>query len=276
MSARLLAGALTSGVALLLGAGPSSKAKPPAAHVVQTRCDACHSAQGWTVVRFNHAKTGFPLNGAHAQVSCKACHPADFMTPVLRDCAGCHGDVHAGELGLRCAGCHDEVRWQGAFRADAHRKTGFPLIGRHAMLPCEECHADAAGRRFALPAAPCITCHQRDYDRTALGAIDHARAGFGTDCQACHDGWRFFPGRFPAHDRCFEISVGKHAHIPCLSCHSTLPRLGGAGACQTQSAACSNCHEHACAKMDERHRTVPGYQCKDPKCYSCHRFAEVP
>lgn len=53
-------------------------------------CTTCHRVEGWSRVVFDHAKTGFPLEGAHARTPCASCHQKGFKgTP--RQCAACHG-----------------------------------------------------------------------------------------------------------------------------------------------------------------------------------------
>jgi hypothetical protein len=242
-----------------------------------TRCELCHTPDGWQDAHFPHDRTGFPLEGAHRSASCKACHTThDFQAPLPRQCAGCHRDTHAGEFGQRCEGCHETTRWESRFNADAHRRTNFPLTGRHALLPCQECHVDQRGPAFERSTVPCIGCHQRDYERTALTSLDHTALGFSTDCRQCHEPSRFIGGRYPGHDACFQISRGEHAGLACRRCHTSLTGVATPGACSTHTAACSGCHEHTCSEMDEEHGDVPGYQCKDQKCYECHRFSVKP
>lgn len=241
-----------------------------------TPCAACHVTASWSQVSFPHEKTGFPLRFAHERTTCKSCHPVNFELTVPSSCSGCHPDVHAGELGVRCEGCHDESGWQSRFNADAHRGTGFPLIGRHAALPCQECHPAATGRRFVARAAQCVGCHQREYDRTVGTAVDHARLRFSSNCRQCHGVWAFKPGGLPEHDVCFQLSGGPHARVGCQECHTAIPNSGVVAACSSQTATCTSCHEHECAKSDKIHSEgagVPGYQCKDRKCYECHRFS---
>lgn len=280
-------------LSLTLAAGPAARATDaprapraaprllaPAGHPTSevTPCGSCHTTDGWLVVKFDHGKTGFPLRGQHAKTSCKQCHPADFDAPVPAGCRACHRDPHGGELGARCEGCHDEQGWASRFGADAHRRTAFPLVGAHAALPCEQCHAAAADRRFSREVVECVACHQREYDATRLASLDHARLGFSTDCRQCHLAWAFRPARFPAHDTCYQISAGPHAAVRCANCHSALPTVQQFGACNSGTAACSSCHSHLCVDMDRLHaaKAVAGYQCKDRKCYECHRLDRVP
>ena len=239
-----------------------------------TRCGLCHVAAGWDEVRFPHERTGFPLAGRHARVDCKGCHPTSFKARVPDRCAACHRDRHAGEFGQRCEGCHNEESWRTTFSADAHRATNFPLSGRHALIPCVECHPQARDRGFSRAQVACVACHQADYDRTAAGSIDHARSGFTTECRGCHSSTRWRPARFPQHDRCFRIVDGPHAGIRCVGCHTTIPSVPMLGACASNTAACTSCHTHAKAQTDAIHaaHNVAGYDYKDAKCYLCHPF----
>jgi len=238
-----------------------------------TRCAACHTPESWKGARFDHEKTRFSLAGAHAGVSCRACHAQGFEEAPPRTCKGCHRDPHIGALGQRCAGCHEETSWRTSFGPDAHQRTNFPLSGRHAAIPCQECHADQRDRGFSRATVSCASCHQKDYDRAALTSFDHAAMGFSTDCRSCHTASRWALARFGSHDACFALSGGPHAGIKCLDCHSALRSAPPVGACNTNTAACTRCHEHACSRADPHHAEVPGYQCKDRKCYECHRFS---
>jgi hypothetical protein len=250
---------------------------PVAKHAPETtRCAACHVTASWNEVRFDHDKTGFPLKGEHARVDCRGCHAADFSTPVGRQCVACHFDAHAGDLGSRCDACHDENTWHTQFDADAHRRTAFPLLGAHGVIPCQECHSDARDRRFSRATVPCVSCHQADLMRTTGTAVDHTTFQFTQPCQQCHGALAFKPARFPTHDLCFRISSGPHAQYTCEQCHRSLP-MTAPGSCSTGTAACTACHEHACGqRIQQQHPgNVPAaaaFQCADVKCAQCHQF----
>jgi hypothetical protein len=71
-------------------------------------CATCHNANSWTLWRFDHDTTDFPLTGKHQGQSCDLCHtqaPAD-KTPG--QCVACHrkDDAHRGGFGNRCERCH--------------------------------------------------------------------------------------------------------------------------------------------------------------------------
>jgi len=241
-----------------------------------TQCGACHTVNNWTEVVFPHERTGFPLRQAHAKTACKACHPVDFVQHVPDTCGGCHRDVHRGELGAHCQSCHDEATWRTTFSADAHRATNFPLSGRHAVIPCESCHGALRDQAFVRPTTDCSTCHWLDYQKTVGGPIDHNVLQFGTQCRSCHDTARFFGARYARHEDCFQLIGGPHTGIECFQCHSTLGPVNPVSRCATHTAVCTSCHDHAQARTDSQHPSVPGYQYKDIKCYQCHRFSTAP
>jgi len=265
--------------------GADLSPRPPGAGHAggETRCAFCHTAEGWKKVTFSHDRTGFPLTGRHRDVTCAACHPGgDFQKPVPRACAACHRDVHAQRLGQRCDRCHDTGSFkQASFGPEQHRRTGFPLTGRHAAIPCEACHGDRRDRAFARPTSRCVDCHQDDLARTALDPrlLDHEAAGFGTDCRTCHGAWRFYPGAFPAHEACFALKAGPHAGIGCRDCHTGgIPPFiaGQALTCAPIPAAvapadCMKCHGNPAGD----HAGVAGYAPSNPRCYECHRFSST-
>jgi hypothetical protein len=115
-------------------------------------CEACHTAKSWTDVNgFDHAKTKFPLLGAHRTVACGACHKVlpgekkiQFQgTPQA--CEACHVDPHGGQFLATtgkpfCAQCHNEQRWVPS-TFDHDKRTKFPLQGGHVGVKCDQCHA---------------------------------------------------------------------------------------------------------------------------------------
>jgi hypothetical protein len=239
------------------------------------KCENCHSVQGWQISNFNHDKTGFPLRGSHKIVNCKSCHKSGkFMEKIDRLCGSCHNDVHAGKLGKLCESCHNESGWKKSFTIEMHRRTNFPLTGRHALIPCQECHRDSRDRGFTRVPVSCYSCHQADYLSTSSnGSIDHATAGFSTRCQSCHRANAWVPVMgFQDHNRCFPISAGPHSGIKCQNCHTNLNGLGSVDNCNSGTFVCGSCHSgaHSLSKMNNSHSGVPGYQYTDQKCYECH------
>jgi hypothetical protein len=254
--------ALAAALAIDLTPKPAAPIAP-AGHAKQpTRCAACHTAEGWDRVTFDHARTGFPLEGAHAGAPCRGCHrESDFKAAVPRACVACHRDVHAGRLGTRCANCHGAVAWnEQSFGAEAHRRSNFPLDGRHAVLPCEECHGDVRDRSFARPTKRCVDCHGPERDGAAF---PHASAGNSDDCRRCHGTWRFLGGYLPGHDACFPIRSGTHSGIRCLRCHTSYPPISGTCNYSDPTLACLNCHSNC---PHDGACPITSQQCAD-----CHR-----
>jgi hypothetical protein len=63
-------------------------------------CETCHDNLKWKPGKFDHQRTGFPLDGAHDRVPCKDCHSTRkdvsgrmvvFYKPTPKDCVSCHG-----------------------------------------------------------------------------------------------------------------------------------------------------------------------------------------
>jgi hypothetical protein len=173
-------------------------------------CAACHNEQKWKEARYDHAaKANFPLTGRHEKVDCHACHAGPVSGPKLpKDCGGCHkaDDVHHGSMGTQCVACHVETGWKEKVRFD-HDMTRFPLVGLHATVACEECHANRAYRNTARD---CISCHKAD---------DVHKGNLGKQCATCHNpnGWTFW--QFD-HGKATKFALeGAHAKLGCKSCH---------------------------------------------------------
>jgi len=76
------------------------------------KCAGCHSQATWKVAKFDHAKTTFPLVGAHVRVACMTCHTGSVDTvKVGGQCIDCHrkDDVHRTALGPVCERCHKQT-----------------------------------------------------------------------------------------------------------------------------------------------------------------------
>jgi hypothetical protein len=145
-------------------------------------CEACHTTVQWKELRgFDHAKTKFPLLGAHRAVACVDCHrPSNLETTLEHvnfsavpiQCSGCHNDVHAGQFAGRrdvtdCSSCHNVNRWKPA-AFDHDSRTAFSLQGAHQNVSCAGCHMltrVVAGRNvvFYKPTpTKCTDCHGND------------------------------------------------------------------------------------------------------------------
>jgi len=131
-------------------------------------CRSCHpDHQGTNTsitsmgnANFAHTNVGFSLTGAHAGLSCAACHAGGKFTGLPVTCAGCHADPvwHAGTFGIDCVGCHNSTAWaQAAFNLP--HPGGCGERGNcvdHHRATCLDCHP--AG----VHAATCTKCHRNN------------------------------------------------------------------------------------------------------------------
>ncbi len=223
-------------------------------------CTACHSTSGWSDVRFDHTRTGFPLRGQHQTAACASCHDLRDFRGAVRVCGSCHIDPHRGDAGQTCEQCHSEITWQVVRAENAHARTRLPELGVHASLRCEDCHRQRGVQQFTGQVAPCTACHQTTYDATTNPS--HATLGFSTRCETCHQftTWNF--ALFASHDAIFGIYSGRHAGVwrDCATCHTQPGNFS--------VFTCTQCHTQA--PMDRTHQGIPGYGWDSPSCLGCH------
>ena len=119
-----------------------------------SECADCHRVTSFLDVSpvDIHARTFFPLTGAHLAVACEGCH-ADERRGAFAgqdaECVGCHlgayrsatdPDHEALQLSRSCEQCHGTVTWIGA----------LPPGGL------------ATSRGAPAPRRPCLQCHRVD------------------------------------------------------------------------------------------------------------------
>lgn len=214
-------------------------------------CRVCHTEhkgakagiRGLSAESFDHRRTDFALEGAHAAIDCGACHPAGkSRREADHDCFACHAsaDPHGGRLGEQCSDCHSAAGW-GDVVFD-HSGTRFDLVGKHADAACESCHPR---QRFEATPLECVACHRAD---------DVHRGRLGKECGDCHSprAWKE-PGFDHGRKTGFALS-GAHASTSCRACHAADP------ASTPTPTDCNGCH-----RLDDVHRGARGVECGD-----CH------
>jgi hypothetical protein len=261
---RLLAGALTLLVAAPVAAQQTTK--NPHGSLSQP-CATCHASEGWVPVRisaaFDHAKTGFPLAGAHAQTACRSCHASLDFKGTARDCASCHRDVHRGELGADCVRCHTPRSFlDRSGLARAHQETRFPLTGSHIAVDCERCHTPTPQGRltFVSRGSECVDCHRSDYQATRNP--DHQAGGLSTNCTQCHATTTWPRARFSHAGTRFPLT-GAHRAVACAQCH-------GDGVYAAKSTECVSCHQQAYVATTSPSHAAAGFA---TTCQDCHTTA---
>jgi hypothetical protein len=228
-------------------------------------CADCHDSRTWEAApNFNHARSDFPLTGAHLRVACHDCHQAvngrtQFANVAHETCQSCHDDAHDGELGADCATCHTTTAWERMGRSFDDTRfnhaatTGFALIGAHAEIGCASCHAtptrddegihitfadNPRGQSFpAIVAEDCQSCH-KDYHDDAFANLPD-----GALCSSCHGQEDWLPVTFGIERHNEETAfplTGAHLATPCFACHGGTD--GDEPHFEFASTSCETCH----------------------------------
>lgn len=121
-------------------------------------CGACHDATGWDSVTFDHNRTKFPLDGAHASVECTQCHVNNIFVGTPTDCIACHTDpdFHLGAFGTNCVDCHFTTAWSPARFNLLHPEPRVEEGGsgvNHGGASCRTCHPST------VKEYTCLECH---------------------------------------------------------------------------------------------------------------------
>lgn len=259
------------------------------ARVKEQKCATCHpdhAGRSFSLIqweagspeKFDHAKTGWALEGRHATRACRDCHKAAFQkSPVMadvpeehrasswlgleRECRSCHEDPHRGALKNDCASCHSPADWKPAGGFD-HARSAFPLTGKHVEVKCADCHRSTetvtlAGAPKTMtifkPAAhaDCSNCHK-----------DPHQGRLGATCAGCHttDDFHKVAGDKFDHGRTRFPLSGRHVALNCAQCHDPVKAWGkkplfdrcavchkdphaGEATLARQPADCAACHD---------------------------------
>jgi hypothetical protein len=233
-------------------------------------CTKCHNVQSWKAAKdFDHSKTRYPLTGLHIKVPCEKCHKAETPGGSVRYrdmkfdvCSACHIDPHKGEFKKACDACHTTSSWKTmlpGYDFD-HSKTKYPLVGKHAQVPCSKCHLND-DFKAQLTFANCNDCHKPD---PHTGQFE-ARAKKG-ECAECHnlEGWK--PSLFGVkeHDSSRYALKGKHIKVDCAKCH--IP-AGKDTIYKVKFEQCTDCHkdphDNQFAKAPYSNRCEPCHTVQD-------------
>lgn len=257
-----------------------------------TECASCHSEHNGPEFQminkvswghqepsaFDHAHVKFRLSGKHQGLECNACHTEKNHAPIAlpdfpkkirkttflglqQDCVSCHRDPHSGGQTTNCEACHDQKKFRPAVGFN-HNKF-FPLVGGHAKLKCEQCHAISSSDKnpkrspFSIfgpvRGKTCRACHESPH-----------RVDWKTRCETCHKGndpsWATGFKRMTVAQHSFTSFklVKPHDRVSCAKCHKD----GVAFDQKPRPAArCELCH-------DDPHGGE--FIKAHPRCTDCH------
>ena len=187
-------------------------------------CATCHNTESFKpAAKFDHSNAAYKLTGAHLNVECIGCHKIEekngkkyqtFKNIPFQYCNSCHKDPHKGSFGQNCSSCHQTSSFKqlitGSFD---HSKTKFPLVGKHKLVACNNCHKNPSG--YKMKFALCTDCHQ-DYHKAQF-VVNNVTE----NCVDCHTVNGFTPSLFTIemHKKTKFQITGAHLATPCQSCH---------------------------------------------------------
>ena len=132
--------------------------------------------RSWLPATFNHAKTAFPLTGAHLGVTCRKCHVGGVLKGTPTTCSACHARPasHGTAMAGVCSSCHTTKAWLPATFNGPHL---FPQNHGGAGGTCSKCHPSS------FKSYSCARCHSN----TTMTEHHKEVSGFSlTTCVKCH------------------------------------------------------------------------------------------
>jgi hypothetical protein len=233
-----------------------------------TECQDCHQLADtdWKMANVMH--DFFPLAGGHQISNCFDCHSQATYEGLDTECLSCHENdynssqnpnhINAG-FSTDCLECHStNPGWQPA--SFKQHDNFFMLLGAHKEIEndCSRCHSNG----FDNTPDQCIGCHESDYENTTDPV--HKAAGFGPNCESCHNENAWEPSTFDHDNQFFPIYTGEHRGEwnACADCHTNSNNY--------QIFECITCHEHNQNEMNSEHSGVNGYAYESNACFACH------
>lgn len=222
-------------------------------------------------------------SGLEGVSNCTKCHSLGNKVTRTK-CLDCHQEIRSeildkkgyhstAEVGAKeCFTCHNEhhglnfqlIRFEKA-KFD-HRKVGFELKGKHALLDCRSCHQALYIKNPALKkrtstflglSQSCLNCHG-----------DFHKGAMSSNCSSCH-GFNSFKGATGFnHDKTKFPLLGQHKNQDCAKCHKPEMR-NGVLTPKYKGIAFANCT--ACHK--DVHENRFGQNCK--QCHTESSFHNI-
>ncbi|MHB0876081.1 MAG: hypothetical protein ACYC5O_08560 [Anaerolineae bacterium] len=234
-----------------------------------------HDEFGFNLSRHQTTPEGQPFR-------CTDCHTERLTHLDQATCGACHRaqkpdflETHLLQFGTDCLACHDGADRFSEDRFD-HNLLAYPLLGKHADVPCADCHTDVRDLPgFTRASTACVSCHE---------AANKHPPSFGTDCALCHntEGW---PTEIFDHDLSSFTLTGAHVNVACTQCHVNNTFRGtpqDCASCHIEDDAhslmlgtdCARCHtttdwKQAAFEHGQTHFQLAGKHLQVP-CTDCH------
>jgi hypothetical protein len=234
-------------------------------------CARCHTVQTWKPASlFSHAKTKYPLTGAHEKTACAKCHVSlrdkkpyvKYTDLAFRKCSACHADPHKGTFTGPCESCHNTTNWHQIAQLQGfdHSKTKYPLLGKHATVGCADCHTHG-DFKTPVPFAKCTDCHKDAHKGQFLARRE------GGECATCHTVEGFKPSTFTVKDHAATKYPLEGGHVPvaCEKCHVVQGPKGADTLFKITHTECRDCHEDV-------HKGQFAGAPHQNRCESCHNL----
>ncbi len=254
-------------------------------------CHSDHKGRSFDSVQFDtktfdHKKTGYILEGKHADIQCAKCHQAKRTDKPIRPgdtrylekqstCVSCHkkDDIHFYQPGKfakqDCNACHGLKTWKDDITFNHKRDTGYALNGKHAESKCQDCHGPTKLRKQTvykwptLKKAECLACH-KDQHLKNLGP----KLSGGGKCLSCHTEQNWKVENFDHKKTTSYPLKGKHAESKCIDCHKQRPEIQKKGLGFFKFAGlkqdCLSCHK------DQHRGNLSAKFSGSSRCLECH------
>jgi hypothetical protein len=179
-----------------------------------------------------------------------------MKNPNGKDCVHCHLEHNGVDFPL--------IHWESPVKQFDHRLTGYPLLGKHANVPCEKCHTSAhinpsfrslmkeqdVSKSYLGLTTTCTSCHQ-----------DVHKGQLGKDCESCHNVSDWKAAKNFDHSKTRYPLTGMHSQVACEKCHKPDVPGGPARFKDMKFGSCTNCH------VDPHHGAFKQH------CEECHTTA---
>jgi nitrate/TMAO reductase-like tetraheme cytochrome c subunit len=238
-----------------------------------SECSSCHGTETFKpAAKFNHDSSKFKLTGLHLEVKCIECHPIEnrngkefqrFKGVAFINCNSCHKDIHRGKFGNECQSCHVTSSFKNINKdAINHDKTDFPLLGKHSLVLCSDCHKGSLSTKLKFQ--NCTDCHS-DYHKGDFTVQDKLR-----DCLECHTVYGFQPSTFTIidHNQSKFPLTGSHLAVPCQSCHYKNSEYHF----KDIGLECINCHQNIHGNEISQ-KYMPKNNCSE--CHSTENWSKI-